>query len=276
MIDLAAERARSLARQEERFAPERMRARARRVLELNWSATEDEMREKIAYEWPNMDRADTDELLVATLEVQRTERRTITPDPETTMPRSQYDQEEREQIRALVRDRFQADSQLTVATVHEAALAEFPGLTTVSASGFYQTYVLPVKKELGIANGNGARPKKAPEEARAKKPASDSSTSIEAPKQEATAADDAELSGIVHETPPESAENGPPPSGRAAQTLSEENRSLRATYESGDYMRLEDHDGEWRLMVSLSFGSRFDAAAALAALAGATAGSQAA
>jgi hypothetical protein len=255
MIDLAAERARSLARQEERFAPERMRHRALRVLELNWSATEDEMREKIAYEWPNMNAADTDELLAVTQKVQRTERRTITPDPEPIMPRSQYDQEEREQIRALVRDRFQADSQLTVATVHEAALLQFPGLTNVSVNGFYQTYVLPVKKELGIANGNGARSKEAPKVARAKKPASDSPTSIVVENQATEAAehadDDIELSRIVHE---------------------EENRSLRATYEGGDYMRLEEQDGEWRLMVGLTFATRADASAALAALAGATGG----
>jgi hypothetical protein len=253
MIDLAAERARSLARQEERYAPERMRARARRVLELNWNATEAEMREKIAYEWPNLNAADTDELLAATLEVQRTERRTITPDPEPTMPRA-TPPAEKQRITDFVRSQLKSDRSLVAREV----ISQLHRLHNIKIAEptFYKLYWGPVRAELeirGTPKRNGAKTEPPTNGA------SGSATSIVVENQATEVAgqadDDAELSGIVH--------------GDKAQALSEESRSLRATYEAGDYVRLEDQDGEWRLMVSLSFGSRADASAALAGLAGA-------
>lgn len=57
--------------------------------------------------------------------------------------------------------------------------------------------------------------------------------------------------------------------GLAAQpVLLEENRSLRATYEAGEFVRIEEEDGVWSLRVSLDFQTRGDALNALTGLLG--------
>lgn len=85
-IDVEAERRRALERRRERDAQVLLDGRARRVLELQWNATREEMRERIGFLWPRMGMEEVEALLAETLKVQTSERRPRAVDTRTLRP----------------------------------------------------------------------------------------------------------------------------------------------------------------------------------------------
>ena len=74
VVDLAKERAASLARQAERDGPVLLAKRARRVLELHWNASESVLRERIAEKFPALEPAEAAQLLDVCVRLQREDR----------------------------------------------------------------------------------------------------------------------------------------------------------------------------------------------------------
>lgn len=294
-INLAAERAASLARQEERDRPHVMRHRARRVLELRWNATVEELREAIAETWPNMDESGREEILAVAIDVQKTERPTIKPELTTTMPKAIPDAT-RAKIHQFVTE-FRAEHPSAAGLKAYRTLTRDPSIR-ISESAFYRDYwpkKAKANKPQSVKGGKATkgrkllaveRPKQEPvptpdaTDAELEEDRRDYEASLITnrmakdvtfrPDPNNHAAADVEFSEAVHGNG-----NGKAPDAPAASTaelarrLMTENASLRATYEADDFLRLEEEGGEFRVRASLRFGTRSDAAAALAALAGA-------
>lgn len=88
---LRAERARVMEARAPREALERQRHRARQVLTGRWDANEEELRGEIAAQYEQLSAREVEELLVVTIEVQRTERPKV--DPASVHVRYQEDPE---------------------------------------------------------------------------------------------------------------------------------------------------------------------------------------
>lgn len=85
-VDVQAERRRALLRRQERDAETLQNGRAKRVLELQWNAAPDALRERIQILWPRMPGPEMEQLLVDTLKVQKSERRPLALDTRALRP----------------------------------------------------------------------------------------------------------------------------------------------------------------------------------------------
>lgn len=164
---------------------------------------------------------------------------------------------DRKKIRALVLEQLQRNPTVTAAEVFAEVTRAFR--VSFSMANFYATYWTPTRKQLGITGaGPAAAPRKTPEPPRQEK-------KQEAPAVAPKVAEKSDPGPVaVADVAFSEAVHG---NGSAAAVV-EENRSLRATYEAGEFVRIEEEEGVWSLRVSLDFQTRGDALNALTGLLG--------
>ncbi len=250
-LDLAAERAQSLARREERYGPERIRHRARRLLlTMRWNASPEELREAIQHDYPKFSEQDTEALFEAALEVQRTERQTITPEALSSMVKTLLNPKQRDQLRDLITRELHKDSTATYHQLNDLARAEIGEvMEQISQSNFYNSYLTPIREEMGLKTSADRKRKKRTRSSDKKKPA----TTEPAPEIQEKAAENEPVPEVETREPPQPVDDA-------------EVADFFALQEDDDFITLEGDEGIWRITSSLTFKSRRAAHAAVAAL----------